>query len=95
MIKIGTSGFRGIDGKNFDSNVLGDLEYESVKQLYVGSLWYLIKLKDKDSTEEAVDYLINLDTLDKVEYDYLMGADGEIESVDASANTYINEHKEN
>lgn len=75
----------------FDASMLGELRYESVEQLYKNSLWYEVELSDKDATEEAVSYLLELDTFDKVDYDYIMGSDGTIESIDVSSNPYSTE----
>ncbi|MBP5342461.1 S8 family serine peptidase [bacterium] len=75
----------------FDASMFGELKYESVEQLYKNSLWYEVELSDKDATEDAVSYLLELDTFDKVDYDYIMGSDGTIESIDVSANPYSTE----
>lgn len=75
----------------FDASMLGELRYKSVEQLYKNSLWYEVELSDKDATEEAVSYLLELDTFDKVDYDYIMGSDGTVESIDVSANPYSTE----
>ena len=75
----------------FDASMLGELRYESVEQLYKNSLWYEVELSDKDATEDAVSYLLELDTFDKVDYDYIMGSDGTVESIDVSANPYSTE----
>ena len=58
---------------NFDVSAFGNLEYTSAEALYSGSKWYSIKLTDSSATEEAVTYLTNLGTFDKVDYDYVMG----------------------
>ena len=57
----------------FDTAMLGELAYASVEELYTGSKWQAIRLADTAKTEEAVNYLTNLGTFDKVDYDYVMG----------------------
>jgi hypothetical protein len=37
---------------------------------------------------EAFKYLTELDSFEAVDYDYIMKADGEVQSVDISGNTY-------
>ena len=59
--------------ESFNNNDLGDLAYTSAEALYGGSKWYAVKLTDMTKTEEAVIYLSNLDTFEKVDYDYVMG----------------------
>ena len=72
----------------FDDNVLAQLDFEEVEPLYKGSLWYTVTLGDSMDTHEAVKYLNALGCFDKVDYDYIMKADAEVESVDISGNTY-------
>lgn len=76
---------------DFDKSMLGDLQYESIKQLYKNSPWQKIELKSKDKTSEAVEYLSSLNIFDQVEYDYIMCSDGTIESIDVSGNPNSNE----
>ena len=71
---------------DFNNSMLGELEYKNVTQLYKNSSWQKIELKNKDKTSEAVEYLSSLNTFDKVEYDYIMGSDGTVESIDVSSN---------
>ena len=59
--------------ESFNKKNLGDLAYTSAEALYGGSKWYAVKLTDMTKTEEAVTYLSNLDTFEKVDYDYVMG----------------------
>ncbi len=59
--------------ESFNKKDLGDLAYTSAEALYGGSKWYAVKLTDMTKTEEAVTYLSNLDTFEKVDYDYVMG----------------------
>ena len=59
--------------ESFNKKDLGDLAYTSAEALYGGSKWYTVKLTDMTKTEEAVIYLSNLDTFEKVDYDYVMG----------------------
>ena len=71
---------------DFDKNMLGELQYKHVEQLYKNSPWQKVELNNKDKTFEAVEYLSSLNVFDKVEYDYIMGSDGTIESIDVSGN---------
>ena len=71
---------------NFNKNMLGELQYKHVEQLFKNSSWQKVELKNKDKTSEAVEYLSSLNIFDKVEYDYIMGSDGTIESIDVSGN---------
>lgn len=69
-----------------DQSLLSELNFDSVRQLYNGSKWYEITLCENVDTIEAYDYLNNLNRFEKVDLDYIMKGDGEIESVDISGN---------
>ncbi|MBQ2710447.1 MAG: S8 family serine peptidase [Clostridia bacterium] len=71
-----------------NKSALSDISYTSVEQLYVGSTWYKITLKDDQDTEEAVKALASTENFEEVDYDYIMKADGEVQSVDISGNGY-------
>ncbi len=58
---------------SFDSDMLGELDYESCEALYKGSKWYSVKLADNTKSVAAVSYLTELGTFAKVDYDYIMG----------------------
>ncbi len=75
------------DGEMTD-NVLSQLNLISATALYSGSSWYTVELKADADTVETVTYLRSVGCFDKVDYDYIMKADAEIESVDISGNTY-------
>ena len=70
----------------FSASALGELAYTATDVLYDGSQWYAVTLEDEEKTEEAVDYLTSLGTLEKVDYDYVMGVTADIASVDVSGN---------
>ncbi len=72
--------------KAFETEKLGELSVVSAEPLYKNSLWYKVILDKGTDTAEAVAYLEELNTFDKVDYDYIMGADGTAESVDVSGN---------
>ena len=69
-------------------DMFADLDAVSVEPLYKGSAWYTVTLGESVDTAEAVEYLRELDCFDAVDYDYIMKADGEVQSVDISGNTY-------
>ena len=75
------------DGE-FTENVLAQLDFVSAEPLYKGSSWHTVTLGESMDTVEAVEYLTKLDCFEKVDYDYVMKADAEVESVDISGNTY-------
>lgn len=58
----------------FDMGLCGELEVVSAEPMYSGSLWYTIKLADETKTEEAVAYLISLQSFELVDYDYVAHA---------------------
>ena len=86
-----------VKASDFSSDLLRELEYVDVEQLYAGSKWYKVILPSEADTEEAVSYLIGQNTFEKVDYDYLMGSDGDV--VDISSNplateqTYLDNQK--
>ena len=75
------------DGE-FTENVLAQLDFVSAEALYTGSQWYTVTLGESMNSAEAVQYLNELGCFEKVDYDYVMKADAEVESVDISGNTY-------
>lgn len=75
------------DGE-MDDNVLSQLNLVSTTALYSGSTWYTVELAANADTVETVTYLREVGCFDKVDYDYIMKADGEVQSVDISGNTY-------
>ena len=77
--------------KDFKESMLGELQYEKTEELFPNSEWRKVLLSDKDYTVEAVRYLSDLDCFDDVDYDYIMGSDGEIESIDVSGNPLSDE----
>ncbi len=62
------------------------IEYESINQLYKGSKWYEVKLKESTNTIEAYNLAIDSNLFDAVDLDYIMKSDGEIDSIDISGN---------
>lgn len=75
------------DGE-FTENVLSQLDFVSAEPLYKGASWHTVTLGESMDTIEAVEYLTALNCFEKVDYDYVMKADGEVQSVDISGNTY-------
>ena len=71
-----------------EKSALADISYKSVEQLYAGSTWYKITLRANQDTEEAVKTLALAEKFESVDYDYVMKADGEVQSVDISGNGY-------
>lgn len=57
----------------FNADMLGDLSYTDVEALYNGSKWFIIKLADAISAEDAVEYLKELGNFESVDFDYVMG----------------------
>ncbi len=77
----------------FDKLLLGDLEYTSADVLYKGSKWYSVKLTDAEKTEDAVKYLSELNTFEKVDFDYVMGVtDKEKENPNYDSQTNLGVH---
>ena len=76
----------------FSASALGELAYTAADVLYDGSQWYAVTLEDEEKTEEAVDYLTSLGTLEKVDYDYLMGVTADVTSVNVSDNPHYGKH---
>lgn len=70
------------------NSTLTSIYYKSVEQLYLGSSWYKITLKDNQDTEEAVKALASTEHFEEVDYDYVMKGDGEVQAVDISGNSY-------
>lgn len=75
------------DGE-FTENVLAQLDFESAEPLYAGSQWHTVKLGESADAVAAVKYLTELGCFEKVDYDYVMKTDAEVESVDISGNSY-------
>ena len=71
-----------------DKFALTDISYKSIEQLYTGSFWYKITLNDDQDTEDAVEALSVAEKFESVDYDYIMQADGEVQSIDISGNSY-------
>ena len=74
--------------KGVSKSALTDVSYKSVEPLYDGSTWYKVTLNASQDTEKAVETLATLDIFEKVDYDYVMKGDGEVQSVDISGNGY-------
>ncbi len=72
--------------KSFDKSKLGSLSYTDYSPLYKNSEWYKIQLSSDTKSHDALTYLSNLRTFDKVSLDYIMDSDGEV--VDVSSNPY-------
>lgn len=84
LVKVKTS---------YDKTSFGKLQYCSTEALFNGSKWYSVQLEDNADTVEAVNYLTELGTFDKVDFDYIMGVGAETESVDVSCNPDYDKHK--
>lgn len=67
-------------------DMLTALNVQSATPLYQGAKWYSLALNDGVNTCDAVENIASTGKFDKVDYDYVMGADGEIESIDVSCN---------
>ncbi len=78
--------------KSFDEAFLGELKYVSYEPLFNGSKWYSVELEDL-TTQEAVEYLSELGTFEKVDYDYIMGTAVAVDSIDVSCNPHYGNHK--
>lgn len=63
------------------------LNIKRIEPLYPNALWKKIVL-DGENTVSSVKYLRETGLFDMVDYDYIMGADADIESIDVSSNTY-------
>lgn len=74
--------------KGVSKSALTDVSYKSVEPLYDGSTWYKVTLNASQDTEKAVETLATLGIFEKVDYDYVMKGDGEVQSVDISGNGY-------
>ena len=79
--------------KSLKKSDFASVGVKSVQPLYKNSTWYQVELVDKAATESTVNYLNSLNVFDKVDYDYVMKADGEVQSVDISGNTYAEDLK--
>lgn len=79
--------------KSLKKSDFASVGVKSVQPLYKNSTWYQVELADKSATESTVNYLNSLNVFDKVDYDYVMKADGEVQSVDISGNTYAEDLK--
>lgn len=66
--------------------ILSQLNFISAERLYPNSLWYKVVLPSKENTKETVDYLRELGCFEEVDFDYVMGSDGEVDSIDVSHN---------
>lgn len=66
--------------------LLSEVAFQSYKPLYPGSKWNAVTLKDATKTVEAVKTLTQSGKFAAVDYDYVMGSDGEVESVEVSCN---------
>lgn len=66
--------------------ILSQLNFISAERLYPNSLWYKVVLPSKENTKETVDYLRELGCFEEVDFDYVMGTDGEVDSIDVSHN---------
>ncbi len=72
--------------ETFNKADLGTVEYISAQPLYTDSKWYTVQLADEDATEDAVEYLSQLNTFDKVDYDFIMGVTGPKEDAKENPN---------
>lgn len=79
---------------NVTKSMMKGVAVKSITPLYNGSKWYSVVLQDEDKTQEAVDCLTDLNCFEKVDYDYVMGADGEIQSIDVSCNPEYSKQKD-
>ncbi len=71
---------------SLQASALSPVAVESVTRLTKNSKWYTVTLKDASQTHEAISTLREMDCFDNVDYDYIMKADGEVQSVDVSSN---------
>lgn len=79
---------------NVTKDMMKGIDVKSVTPLYNGAKWYSVVLSDESKTEEAFNKLSALDLFEKVDYDYVMGSDSEIESIDVSCNPDYSKQKE-
>ena len=75
-----------VKDSSFSEDKLGELEYVRVEPLFAGSDWQLITLNERTDTAGSVGYLRSLGVFEQVDYDYIMGADGTIESIGVEDN---------
>lgn len=76
--------FEEIDYENLD------LEIRSVEEIYTNSPWKKITL-DGETAFDAVKYLRSTGLFDKVDYDYIMRSEADIDAIDVSLNPRANE----
>ena len=76
-----------VDGEPSDE-LFAELPVEKAEALYQGSSWYVLTLSQGVDTVETVNTLREKAIFESVDYDYIMKADAEVESVDISGNTY-------
>ena len=62
--------------QEFTDNMANQLGIKSVSKLYDNSSWYTVEFRDKTDTVKSVNYLAELGCFEKIDYDYIMGADG-------------------
>ena len=67
-----------------------DLPIQSVEEIYLNSPWKKLTL-DSIKTFDAVKYLRSTGLFDKVDYDYIMHSEAEIDAIDVSSNPRANE----
>ena len=80
-----------IKDDSFDESKLNGFQYECCSPLFPNSIWYRIELSEGVDTNNTVKALNESGKFQKVDYDYVMGADGEIESIDVSSNPNASE----
>lgn len=71
-----------VKSEDFREEMLGELAYTDVRPLYRDSLWYKVSLADDADTTQSVKLLRELDVFDRVDYDYIMKTQGEIQNID-------------
>ena len=76
---------------SFNGSKLNGLQYDSCSPLFPNSVWYRVELSEGVDTKDTVKVLNESGKFQKVDYDYIMGADGEIESIDVSSNPNASE----
>ena len=78
---------------DLNDNVLSQLNLVSATALYSGSTWYTVELAAGADTVETVSYLRELGCFDKVDFDYIMGASAEVESVGVAGNPHYDKEQ--
>lgn len=71
-----------VKSEDFREEMLGELAYTDVRPLYRDSLWYKVSLADDADTTQSMKLLRELDVFDRVDYDYIMKTQGEIQNID-------------